>query len=161
MVCAQSQIANPASHASSRPICTTLHSPIRCQQVKPFLSRLIRESAALTSSPSQLPVAKHIVLRHQANTPRLTTRVMSRSCAQVTTCASTAAPMQQEAAAVRTASWEPEQAAADLPAEPQKRQGVPVYVMLPLDTVSPSIDHAATTCTVPLLHKQSSSRVML
>ena len=46
---------------------------------------------------------------------------------------------QQEAAAVRTAPWEPEQAAADLLlAKPQKRQGVPVYVMLPLDTVSPS-----------------------
>ncbi len=79
---------------------------------------------------------------------------MSRSCAQLTTCASTAAPMQQEAAAVRTAPWEPEQAAADLLlAEPQKRQGVPVYVMLPLDTVSPSIHHAARTCTAPLLHK--------
>ncbi len=64
---------------------------------------------------------------------------MSRPYAQPTTCASTAAPMQQEAAAVRTAQWEPEQAAADLLlAEPQKRQGVPVYVMLPLDTVSPS-----------------------
>jgi hypothetical protein len=47
--------------------------------------------------------------------------------------------MQQEAAAVRTAHWVPEQAAADqLLAEPQKRQGVPVYVMLPLDTVSPN-----------------------
>ena len=45
--------------------------------------------------------------------------------------------MQQEAAAVRTAPWKPEEAAADLLfAEPQKRQGVPVYVMLPLDTVS-------------------------
>ncbi|KAL0030883.1 hypothetical protein WJX77_011689 [Trebouxia sp. C0004] len=60
-----------------------------------------------------------------------------RSCAQPTTFASTAAPMQQEAAAVHTAPWEPEQAAADLLLpEPQKRQGVPVYVMLPLDTVN-------------------------
>ena len=156
MVCTQSQTAKPASHASPRPFCTTLHCPIRCQQLKPFLSRLIRESAALTSSPSRLPVAKHIVLRHQANTPRLTTRVMSRSCAQLTTCASTAAPVQQEAAAVCTSPWEPDQAAADLVlAEPQKRQGVPVYVMLPLDTVSPSVDHAARTCTAPLLHKHS------
>ncbi|DBA71033.1 TPA: Leucine-rich repeat receptor-like serine/threonine-protein kinase bam2 [Trebouxia sp. C0005] len=137
MVCIQPQNAKPASHANPRPISTTLHCPIHCHQLKPVLSRPIRESAALTSSPSRLPLAKHSALQHQANKPHLVTRDMSRSCAQSTTCASTAAPMQQEAAAVRTAPWEPEQAAADLLlAEPQRRQGVPVYVMLPLDTVN-------------------------
>lgn len=139
MVCTQPQTAHPAAHAIPRPVCTLLHSPIRCQQLKLFSSRLIRESAALTSGPSRLPVAKHIALHNQANTSHLIIKAMSRSCGQPTTCASTAAPMQQEAAAVHTAPWEPQQAAADLLlAEPQKRQGVSVYVMLPLDTVSPS-----------------------
>lgn len=133
MDCLQPCSVKIGSRLVLHPLSSTGHLSIHCQKLKSCSSQQIRKPTVLSSNRPRLWMAKQVALTECGNLMHMCAASSSHS----TRCASNAAPAQHNSGTLKSEAQAMElKAGSQADTVPHRRQGVPVYVMLPLDTVS-------------------------
>ena len=119
-------------------------APVYCRQLEHSLSRSIGKLAPHSGVRPQLLMTSHSARTDRRNTLLACSAVKGRSCVEPSTCK---VSVQQAKPSLQSPIQLPgRQSSHQSVTTSERHQGVPVFVMLPLDTVSP---YAAAAWTLP------------
>lgn len=133
MGCLQPCSVKIGSRVVLHPLSSPGHLSVHWQKLRSCSSQQIRKPTVLSSNRPRLLMAKQVALTDCG----ILMHMCAASSSHSTRCASSAAPAQHNSATLNSEAQAMEpKAGGQADTVPHRRHGVPVYVMLPLDTVS-------------------------